>query len=162
MGAVFDLFADIGEKIVFGKQAQGEAPTPESFEALYEKYKVQVLHLALNYVEDIDEAENIRQEVFLRAHRALPNFRGNSKFGTYLYKITVNCSLDHLKKRAKTPEISLEEIFNESKEIGINEKTPEDILIEKEQQRIIYQTIQRLSEAERVVVEMIMHGFSVA
>jgi RNA polymerase sigma-70 factor (ECF subfamily) len=75
---------------------QGEAA---AFEELYARYRDQVYGLCLNLMGDRDDAQDLLQETFLRAYRALPRFRGASRFGTWLFRIAVNACNDAMRKR---------------------------------------------------------------
>ncbi|WP_341903288.1 RNA polymerase sigma factor [Fluviicola taffensis] len=72
-----------------------------TLELLYEKYAKQVYNLALQYVQNANDAEEIAQDVFLAAHKSLDKFRNESNHGTWLYRITINRSLDFLKAKKR-------------------------------------------------------------
>jgi RNA polymerase sigma factor (sigma-70 family) len=72
-----------------------------TLELLYEKYAKQVYNLALQYVQNANDAEEIAQDVFLAAHKSLEKFRNESNHGTWLYRITINRSLDFLKAKKR-------------------------------------------------------------
>jgi len=72
-----------------------------TLELLYEKYAKLVYNLALQYVQNVNDAEEITQDVFLSAHRSLDKFRDESNHGTWLYRITINKSLDFLKAKKR-------------------------------------------------------------
>jgi len=81
----------------------------EAFGELVERYKHKVHWIVRRMVGSADD-EDLTQEVFLRAYQALPNFRGDSKFSTWIYKITRNLCLSELRKRDRKGEhLSLEE-----------------------------------------------------
>ena len=68
------------------------------FNLLVRKYQKKVYWLVRKMVLDHDDADDITQEIFVKLYGSLKNFRGDSKFFTYLYRIAVNYSLNHLKK----------------------------------------------------------------
>lgn len=72
-----------------------------TLELLYEKHAKQVYNLALQYVQNVNDAEEITQDVFLAAFKALDKFRNESNHGTWLYRITINRSLDFLKAKKR-------------------------------------------------------------
>ena len=72
-----------------------------SFEALYEEYKSLVYNLALQYVQNREDAQEISQDVFVSIHRSMKDFEGKSKLSTWIYRITINKSLDHIKARQR-------------------------------------------------------------
>lgn len=71
---------------------------------LVERYSDFVYTVVLRVVGSAEDAEDVAQEAFVRAHRALPRFRGDSKFSSWLYRIAVNRALTHLKRRTRRPD----------------------------------------------------------
>jgi len=71
----------------------------EAFEALYRRHSPAVFGLALRMLQNRADAEDMLQEIFLQAHDRLPSFQGRSAFGTWLYRLSVNRCLDHLRSR---------------------------------------------------------------
>jgi RNA polymerase sigma-70 factor (ECF subfamily) len=71
----------------------------EAFRTIFERYKRRAHALALGVVHDRDAALDVVQEAFLRAHRALDSFEGTASVYTWLYRIVMNVSIDHLRKR---------------------------------------------------------------
>ena len=67
----------------------------EAFRDLVERSKINVYRLAFDLTGNHHDAEDVSQEVFVKAHRGLPGFRGNAKWSTWLYRITVNTCYDH-------------------------------------------------------------------
>jgi RNA polymerase sigma-70 factor (ECF subfamily) len=70
-----------------------------SLEDLYQLHHERVYNLALHYVQNVEDAEEITQDVFVKVHEKLHTFRGLSEAGTWLYRIAVNTSLDYLRAR---------------------------------------------------------------
>jgi len=83
--------------------ARSIAGDDEAYRILVERYSDFVYTIALRVVRSEEEAEDVAQEAFVRAHRALPRFRGDSKFSSWLYRIAVNRALTHLKRRRSRP-----------------------------------------------------------
>lgn len=75
-----------------------------AFREMVETYKKKIYFLALDMVGNPSDAEDISQEVFLRVFRSFKTFHQDAKLGAWLYRITYNASIDHLRKRALTPE----------------------------------------------------------
>lgn len=80
-----------------------------AFRELVERYQRRIYQLALGMVKDPDEAMDIVQETFVRVHRYLPSFKGDSSFFTWTYRIATNLCLDQARKRGRTERIDLEE-----------------------------------------------------
>lgn len=71
------------------------------FQSLYGQYKKKVLNTSLNMVHDVQDAEEIMQDVFVELYFNISQFRGDSAIGTWIYRITVNKSLDLIRKRKR-------------------------------------------------------------
>ncbi len=74
-----------------------------AFDLLVSKYQLRVAKLVGRLVSDRSEAQDVVQEAFIKAYRALPNFRGDSAFYTWLYRIAVNSAKNHLVARSRRP-----------------------------------------------------------
>lgn len=79
-----------------------------AFEELVEATHRQAYGLALRVVSDRHEAEDVTQEAYLRVFRALPRFRGEARFETWLYRIVANAAIDHLKRRRRLGDLVAE------------------------------------------------------
>lgn len=79
--------------------ARCRAGDADAFEELYRQHVRRLFALVLRMTGSADEAEDLLQEVFLQAHRKLSGFRGESALGTWLYRLTMNHCLDHLRGR---------------------------------------------------------------
>lgn len=84
-----------------------------AFASLIERYKHMVFTLVLKILKSREDAEEVSQDVFMKAYKALGTFKGDSKFSTWLYKIAYYTSLDQLKKNERTVEISSYDISQE-------------------------------------------------
>ncbi|QFU76521.1 RNA polymerase sigma factor RpoE [Halioglobus maricola] len=74
-----------------------------AFDLLVLKYQHKIMSLIGRYVHDADEAQDVAQEAFIKAYRALPKFRGDSQFYTWLYRIAVNTAKNYLVSRSRRP-----------------------------------------------------------
>lgn len=74
-----------------------------AFDLLFTRYQHRIHHLVCRYIRDPEDALDVVQEAFIKAWRALPQFRGESQFYTWLYRIAVNCSKNHLVSRDRRP-----------------------------------------------------------
>jgi RNA polymerase sigma-70 factor (ECF subfamily) len=77
---------------------------PRAFRELVERYKKKVYFLALDMAGNPVDAEDISQEVFLKVHRSFATFRRGAKIGSWLYRVTYNAAIDHLRSRGSAPE----------------------------------------------------------
>lgn len=74
-----------------------------AFDMLFARYQVKILNLISRYVPDSEEVQDVAQEAFIKAYRALPRFRGDSAFYTWLYRIAINTAKNHLVARSRRP-----------------------------------------------------------
>jgi len=81
----------------------------QAFRKLVERYQRRVYQLALGMVKDADEAMDIAQETFVRVHRYLPSFKGDSSFFTWTYRIAVNLCLDAGRKKGRGESVEFDE-----------------------------------------------------
>src|SRR5438477_3991696 len=81
----------------------------QAFRALVERYQRRVYQLALGMVKDADEAMDITQETFVRVHRYLPSFKGESSFFTWTHRIATNLCLDAARRRGRSERVEMDE-----------------------------------------------------
>src|SRR5438105_12292811 len=81
----------------------------QAFRRLVEKYQRRVYQLALGMLKDADEAMDISQETFVRVHRYLPSFKGDSSFFTWTYRIAMNLCLDAQRRRGRSERVDVAE-----------------------------------------------------
>ena len=133
-----------------------------AFEMLVVKYQRRIERLIGRMVRDVDLVQDIAQESFIRAYRALPQFRGESAFYTWLYRITVNTAkkaLMDMKRDPLVPEAALrsdedgEEISRAESELTDGE-TPEALLASKEIAAAVNSAIDALSEELRQAITL--------
>ena len=130
----------------------------KAFDMLVLKYQQKVVNLVMRYVGDYTEALDVSQEAFIKAYRALPKFRGDSAFYTWLYRIAVNTAKNHLvsEGRRSTPG-DVDADVAERYEGGdrLREKaTPEHYLCEDELMSVIREAIQDLPEDLRSAITL--------
>jgi RNA polymerase sigma-70 factor (ECF subfamily) len=139
---------DDDERALILKAQRGDQ---RAFECLVSRYDRRVLGLACDMVGNVEDAQDIFQETFLAAYRALPGFRMDSDFFTYLYRIAVNKALTFRRDRARR--IAASEDGNPAghpprTEHGV--ATPEDLLLRAELSRQIEGALEGLSSRERM------------
>lgn len=75
----------------------------DAFDLLFSRYQHKILNLVGRYLRDPQDVEDVAQEAFIKAFRALPRFRGDSAFYTWLYRIAINTAKNHLVARGRRP-----------------------------------------------------------
>ena len=146
---------DIDRQLV----ARAQRGDKRAFELLVEKYQRKLARLLSRFIRDPAEVEDVTQEAFIKAYRALPAFRGDSAFYTWLYRIGINTAKNYLMamgRRAPTStEVEAEEAegFEEGEQLrDIN--TPESLLLSNEIARTVNATIEQLPEELRTAIQM--------
>jgi len=117
--------------------------SPAAFEELVTKYQSKVFSMALSFTRNREAADDLAQEVFLKAYLALPKFHGRSEFGTWLYRISMNHIKDFLRKKGRAKEVSLDDV----REISFSDREQ----AEKAEQ-------ERETEARRTLIQKFVQG----
>jgi RNA polymerase sigma-70 factor, ECF subfamily len=123
-----------------------------AFDALVRKYQHKLVKLVMRYVRNPAEAEDIAQEAFIKAYRALPQFRGDSAFYTWLYRIAINTAKNAVVSRDRSPieyNIDRNDATEESYDMQGRMKdseTPEGLVLTDEIRRTVNAAIEDLPE----------------
>jgi RNA polymerase sigma-70 factor, ECF subfamily len=135
------------------------APIPEdrtaALERLMQQYGTKVLHLAYYYLKDRHLAEDVAQEVFIKAYKHWDSFRGDSSAYTWLYKITVNLCRDKARSawwRRLVPSEDPRAGDASGTELAAPEESPEEAAVKGDQRDAMMQQVMKLPDAYREVV----------
>lgn len=128
----------------------------QAFDVLVTKYQHKIVKLIMRYVRDPSEALDVSQEAFIKAYRALPNFRGDSAFYTWLYRIAINTAKNWIVARNRRPPASDIDAVD-AEQYGMSGRlkeisTPENELLREEIERTVYDTIADLPEDLRTAI----------
>ncbi|MCC6221264.1 MAG: sigma-70 family RNA polymerase sigma factor [Deltaproteobacteria bacterium] len=129
-----------------------------AFRELVERYQQKVQAVAMSVSCSFEEAEDIAQETFLKAFRSLSSFRNECSFYTWIYRIAYNLSIDHMRKRYKQLETSLEcskvldKISNATQSVAVNGQRPDKNFETAELGSQIQEAIENLSAEHRAVI----------
>jgi RNA polymerase sigma-70 factor (ECF subfamily) len=127
-----------------------------AFSTLVARYDSRVFRLARHILQNQEDAEDVLQEVFLKAYTHLSGFEGNSKFYTWLARITVNEALMKIRKRKTGKEVSLDEPIETdgeeiTREIAVWDKNPEKDYSREELKKLLDEAIEKLTPIYRAV-----------
>jgi RNA polymerase sigma-70 factor, ECF subfamily len=117
----------------------------EAFDQLVERYQRDVYRLCYRYLNDHQDANDMAQEVFLKAYRAIGKFRGDSSFATWLYRIGVNTCLNFRSSRRPAPAPLPEHLADGS--AGLPDRIERD-----ERSRLVREAVRRLPEKQRATL----------
>ncbi len=136
-----------------------------AFDLLVSKYQLRVAKLVGRLVSDRSEAQDVTQEAFIKAYRALPNFRGDSAFYTWLYRIAVNSAKNHLVARSRRPPSDDVDITDgDVEEAGVvvaDLATPESYAVRDQLQAALGRALAELPEDLRTALTLCeMEGLS--
>jgi len=127
-----------------------------AFDLLVLKYQHKIVNLVMRYVRDPELALDIAQEAFIKAYRALPRFRGDSAFYTWMYRIAVNTAKNHLAAQRRRP-MDVELDLQDPEQYDLHAKlketdTPEGVALSDELQETVERAIAALPEDLRTAI----------
>jgi RNA polymerase sigma-70 factor (ECF subfamily) len=126
----------------------------EAFGALVKKYKTKVFNMAFSFTKDREAADDLAQEIFIKAYYALGKFKFKSGFGTWLYRIAVNHLKDHLRKQKKERHISFDDVHHETR-LSEDVSDRKEEAREKERRiRFLHQALQSLPQKYRIILTL--------
>lgn len=130
----------------------------KAFDVLVLKYQRKTLRLVSRYIRDPGEALDVAQEIFIKAYRALPRFRGESAFYTWLYRIAINTSKNYLVAQGRRPpesDIDAKDAEQYAAETVLKEyATPEHLLLRDEIEKTVNESIENLPEELRMAITL--------
>lgn len=127
-----------------------------AFDLLVIKYQHRIIQLVYRYVKDPSEAQDVAQESFIKAYRALGNFRGDSAFYTWLYRIAINTAKNYLVSRSRRHsdyQVDIqdaEQVENAPQLKGM--ETPESLLMNDEIVAVVKAVIEKLPEEMKTAI----------
>jgi RNA polymerase sigma-70 factor (ECF subfamily) len=129
-----------------------------AFDLLVLKYQHKIVALVSRYVKDQHEVFDVSQEAFIKAYRALPRFRGDSAFYTWLYRIAINTAKNYLVSRARRPPGTDVEVDNGDYQEGSPQlteiETPESNIARDQLEKTINSALDALPEELKVAVTL--------
>lgn len=130
-----------------------------AFDLLVSKYQRKLGRLLSRFIRDPSEVEDVTQEAFIKAYRALPGFRGDSAFYTWLYRIGINTAKNHLVAMGRRAPTSTELDAEEAEGVEAGEQlrdlnTPENQMMSRQVGDTVNQTLQELPEELRTAITL--------
>jgi len=129
-----------------------------AFDLLFLRYQHKIVNLVARYLRDPEEVEDVAQEAFIKAFRALPRFRGDSAFYTWLYRIAINTAKNHLVARSRRPpgtDVDVEDAeFMDGTDALKESESPEAALARDELSEAIDEAIRALPDDLRSAVTL--------
>jgi len=148
------IIEDLDQELVQRVQ-QGDK---SAFDLLVIKYQHKIVHLVNRYVKDPSEAQDVAQDAFIKAYRALGDFRGDSAFYTWLYRIAINTAKNYLLSRSRRHfdyEIDVQDAEQVENAPQLKDiETPENLLMNEQIVAVIKAAIEKLPEEMRVAITL--------
>jgi len=143
------------DQLLVARVQQGDKT---AFDVLVLRYQSRITNLVSRFVRNQHDAMDVTQEAFLKAYRALPNFRGESAFYTWMYRIAVNTAKNFLSLQGRRPLESEQDVLDIEQIEGDNvlkdNTTPEHLLLTDEIQSTVISAIEQLPEDLRVAITL--------
>lgn len=138
---------DDSDRLLVERTQKGDL---RAFDLLVLKYQSRVMHVVMRFIRDADEAEDVAQEAFIKAFSAINNFRGDSAFYTWLFRIATNAAKNHLVARGRrTPVLDVDiddAMLQTENERLVEDESPQTALETQELEAVIKQAVQELPE----------------
>ncbi|HET8705264.1 MAG TPA: sigma-70 family RNA polymerase sigma factor, partial [Pseudomonadales bacterium] len=125
-----------------------------AFDLLVKKYQHRVIALVGRFVRDRDEALDVTQDAFIKAYRALHNFRGDSAFYTWIYRIAINTAKNYLVSQGRRPsgiDLDLDDVERLAEAADLRDLgSPENLAMRDELEKAVFQAMKELPEDLRM------------
>lgn len=141
-----------------------KAGDTEAFAQLVRAYEKQVYSLCLRMVSDPADAEDLAQEAFVKSWQGLEFYKFEAAFSTWLYRLTTNLCIDHLRKKKRRPTLSMTvEEAGEPVQLDFPDTAPqpEEVVLGRERQQLLAQAMERLDVEGRAILTLrVVDGLS--
>ena len=149
------MTAEVTDKQLVAQVKKGDS---RAFDMLVLKYQHRIMALISRYVHDADEVQDVAQEAFIKAYKAVPRFRGDSAFYTWMYRIAINTAKNHLVSRSRRPpgtDVELEDAEYYEGGGALRElENPENALFGNELKEVVEAAIGNLPDDLRTAVTL--------
>jgi len=128
----------------------------QAFGLLMERYQSRILHVLTPFLKNRADAEDVAQDTFIRAYRALANFKGDSAFYTWLYRIAINTAKNYLaakKVRPPSGDIDMGDVGESAFDVKLrDDESPEHLLHRDEIESAVYRAMAELPDEQRTAL----------
>jgi RNA polymerase sigma-70 factor, ECF subfamily len=124
----------------------------QAYSILVDKYKNMIFDLCYKYTYDYTEAQDLSQDIFIKAYRKLYTFKNSSSFSTWFYRIGINTCIDWTRKKKKQKNMNVVDEDGYLEVLPSNDPALEDIVIDKEKRQLVRNAISNMSEKYKTVV----------
>ena len=146
------------QKKDLGLVRKAQAGDKAAFDLLVRKYQSKIISLVSRYLGNNGDVQDVAQDAFIKAYTALPGFRGEAAFYTWLYRIAVNSAKNYLMARGRRPaaiDIDAQEAeFFENSDALKESASPERLALTEEIKKVIFDTIEELPEELKVAIQL--------
>lgn len=129
-----------------------------AFDLLVRKYQQKIIAVISRYISDWSECQDVAQEAFIRAYRAMANFRGDSQFYTWMYKIAINTAKNYLVSQGRRPptdDIGIDDAVLLDGGARLKDRaTPERELLRQEIEQTVFDTVESLPEDLKAAITL--------
>jgi len=141
-----------------GLVRKAQAGDKSAFDLLVRKYQNKIISLVSRYLGNNGDVQDVAQDAFIKAYTALPGFRGEAAFYTWLYRIAVNSAKNYLMAKGRRPanvDVDAEEAeFYETSDALKENASPERLALTEEIKHVIFDTIEQLPEELKVAIQL--------
>jgi RNA polymerase sigma-70 factor (ECF subfamily) len=140
---------------IIGQILQGDR---NRYKLLVERYQSIVFRTCMGFLHNKEDADDLTQDIFIQTYQTLPAYKGEASFSTWIYRITVNASLNKLRKSSKNPFLQrLENVFGSEKGKEYNfpvsdAENPETLIIQAERNEWVEKALNSLPEKQRTAI----------
>lgn len=126
----------------------------EAFSMIMKMYEQKVFHLAYSFVRDRAAADDLAQEVFIKAYFSLPKFHFKSEFGTWFYRVAINHIKDHLRKTARKKEVSIADV--QEGQLAVEDSIPagEQAQVDERRKKMVFKMLETLPQKYRLILTL--------
>lgn len=129
-----------------------------AFDLLVRKYQHKLVSVISRYISDWSECQDVAQEAFIRAYRAIKAFRGDSQFYTWIYKIAINAAKNYLVSQGRRPpadDINVDDAVQIEGDIKLKDRaTPEHELLRQEIEQTVFSTVEQLPDELKTAITL--------